>query len=80
MQQLTSSSLFQALSSLTELSGQLSLQLAQVAKRLHEMGKVPSETLLEEVATFRQRFLDLSTRGLAVAETLAIPGCHRQKN
>jgi hypothetical protein len=73
MQQLTSSSLFQSLTSLTELSGQLSVRLAQAAKRLHETGEVPSETLLEEVATFRQRFLDLSTRGLAVAETLAIP-------
>lgn len=73
MQQLTSSSLFQALTSLTELSGQLSVHLAHAAKRLHDTGEVPHEHLLEEIATFRQRFTDLGARGLAAAEALAIP-------
>lgn len=73
MQQLTSSSLFQALASLTELSGQLSVHLAHAAKRLHDTGEVPHEHLIEEIATFRQRFQDLGARELTAAEALAVP-------
>ncbi|MGE0681254.1 MAG: hypothetical protein AB7P69_10205, partial [Candidatus Binatia bacterium] len=72
MQQLTSSSLFQTFTSLTEVSGQLSAQLTQAAKDLQEKGEIPGERLIEDVATLRRQFLELRTHGVAAAEALSI--------
>ncbi len=73
MQPSASSSLFQALASLTEEAGRLSVQLAQAAKNLQETGEIPSERLLEETAAFRRRCLALCEQGQAVAQSFAIP-------
>jgi hypothetical protein len=73
MQQLTSSSLFQTFTSLTEVSSQLSAQLAQAAKDLQEKGAIPNERLLEDVTALRRQFLELRTQGVAVAATLSVP-------
>jgi len=73
MQPSASSSFFQALTSLTEEAGRLSVQLAQAAKNLQETGEIPSQRLLEETTAFRRRCLDLCEQGQAVAQSFAIP-------
>src|SRR5690242_16963625 len=73
MQRLTSSSLFQTLTSLTESAEQVGVQLTKAAKRLHEAGEIPSEELLELITKFRQDFLVLRDQGLTTAKSLATP-------
>jgi hypothetical protein len=72
MQQLASSSLFQTFTSLTEVSNQLRVQLAQAAKDLQEKGEIPGERLIEDLMTLRRQFLELSRQGMTVAEALSI--------
>jgi hypothetical protein len=73
MEQLSSSFLFHSLTSLTETAEQLSVQLTQAAKKLHDTGEIPREDLLEAVTDLRERFLTLKEQGLATAEALATP-------
>jgi len=73
MQQLTSSSLFQAFTSLTEAARQLSEQLASAAQNLQETGEIPGQRLLDDVTALRLQFFDLYTQGITVAEGLSIP-------
>ena len=73
MQQLTSASLFQTFTSITEASRQLSAQLDQAAESLQKKGEIPGEHLLAAITTLRQQFFDLRAQSLAVAETLSLP-------
>ena len=72
MQQTASSALFQHLASLTEGFFRLGAQLSQAAKELQTSGVPPHENLLAELAAARRDFTDLCTRGLTLAESLAI--------
>lgn len=72
MQRLTSSSLFQTFTTLTEVSSHLGAQLAQAAKALQETGAIPNEHLLEDVMAFRRQFLELCAQGITAAEGLSI--------
>ena len=73
MQQLTSSSLVQTFTSLTEAARHLSEQLRQAAKDLQEEGEIPGERLLDNVTALRRQFFDLRTQGATAAEALSIP-------
>src|SRR5229473_1382143 len=72
MQQLTSSSLFQTLVSLTEGAEQLGAQLSQAAKKLRETGEMPNDQLLEAIVELRRNFLDCKAHGLALGESAAL--------
>jgi hypothetical protein len=72
MQQLTSSSLFQTLTAVTEAARRLSEQLVEAANNLQEKGEFPGERLFDDITALRRQFFDLHSQGAALAEALSI--------
>lgn len=64
--------LLQNLVSLTERVSQLGTRLSQAASAVQATGVLPPKTLIDEISASRHSFSELSAKGIALAEALAL--------
>ncbi|MGE0826819.1 MAG: hypothetical protein AB7G75_16270 [Candidatus Binatia bacterium] len=72
MHSLSSNALLQDLTSLTERFGSLATRLSQTAQALRDTGVPPSDDIVEEMKASSTAFTELRTRGVSLAESLAL--------